>query len=218
MKKGKTHIALLLTEGILLFFGVPLLMFFDRGFIHPSAILLPALLLILLILRKTDGFRFTELIRLGISNREWLKNIMIVIAAALLMIIAVYLFDRENLFNLPKGNWKIWVLLCTFYPVFSSYLQEILYRTYLYRRYRSILTSRILFILVSGITFSFAHILYYSPVSIILTFIGGLYLADVYYRTQSVLFTSILHGLLGIAIFSSGLGQYFWLDMMQWLQ
>jgi hypothetical protein len=47
----------------------------------------------------------------------------------------------------------------------------------------------------------------------ILTFIGGLYFAQVYRHTRSVLFTSVLHGIFGIMIFGVGLGQYFWLDM-----
>ncbi len=218
MKKQNRSILLHITEGILLYFGIPLLMYFDHGFIHPSAILLPALLLILLVLRKSKGFSFRELVSLTVSRKEWQRNILIVVVVAALMIAAVFLFDRQNLFNLPRGNWKIWILLCTFYPVFSAFLQEILYRTFLFRRYGELLKGRMAFVLVSGIAFSFAHILYYSPVSIILTFFGGLYLADTYYRTRSVLFTSILHGLMGIAIFSSGLGQYFWLDMMQWLK
>jgi hypothetical protein len=33
----------------------------------------------------------------------------------------------------------------------------------------------------------------------------------------SVLFTSILHGILGDMVFTFGLGSYFWLDMYKWL-
>ncbi len=57
------------------------------------------------------------------------------------------------------------------------------------------------------------HIVYYDPVSMILTFIGGLYFAPIYQQTRSVLFTSVLHGIFGIMIFGVGLGQYFWLDI-----
>ncbi len=47
----------------------------------------------------------------------------------------------------------------------------------------------------------------------VLVFIGGVYFARVYQQTRSVLFTSVLHGLMGIIIFGVGLGQYFWLDI-----
>ena len=36
-------------------------------------------------------------------------------------------------------------------------------------------------------------------------------------NTKSVLFTSILHGILGLLIFTSGLGQHGWLDMLDLL-
>jgi membrane protease YdiL (CAAX protease family) len=103
--------------------------------------------------------------------------------------------------------------MCFFYPVFSAFGQEIIYRTFLFRRYGRILPQQWHFVLASGLTFSFLHIVYYDPVSMILTFVGGIYFAKVYHRTRSVLFTSILHGVMGIMVFGVGLGQYFWLDM-----
>jgi membrane protease YdiL (CAAX protease family) len=57
------------------------------------------------------------------------------------------------------------------------------------------------------------HIVYYNPLSMVLTLIGGLYFAFVYIQTRSVLFSSVLHGCMGTIVFAVGLGQYFWLDM-----
>lgn len=90
-----------LTEFLLLFFGIPLLIYMDKAFIHPSIMILPVLVFIFFILRKTTDF----------------------------------------------------------------------------------------------------------------TFIGGVYLAGIYWQTRSVLFTTLLHGVLGIMVFGVGLGQYFWLDI-----
>ena len=69
------------------------------------------------------------------------------------------------------------------------------------------------FVLASGISFSFLHIVYYDPVSMILTFVGGIYFAMVYQQTRSVLFSALMHGVTGMMVFAVGLGQYFWLDM-----
>ncbi|NQV02627.1 MAG: CPBP family intramembrane metalloprotease [Bacteroidia bacterium] len=52
-------------------------------------------------------------------------------------------------------------------------------------------------ILASGIAFSFAHIIYFSWLSIILILLAGFYFAYEYSKTRSVLFTSVLHGILG---------------------
>lgn len=197
----------------MLFFGIPLLIYLDKDFIRPSMILLPVLLLLFLLLRYTTDFTFRELFRWGISRRELLKNLGIVFLSLLAMLAYVILFERENLFNLPSNHPWIFVAMCFFYPVFSAFGQEIIYRTFLIRRYSLILPREWHFVLASGISFSFLHIVYYDPVSMILTFVGGIYFAKVYHQTRSVLFTSVLHGVLGMIVFGIGLGQYFWLDM-----
>jgi membrane protease YdiL (CAAX protease family) len=197
----------------MLFFGIPLLIYLDEDFIHPSIIILPVLLFIFLILKYTTDFTYKELFRWGISGRELIKNLGIVVISLLAMVAYVILFEREKLFNLPRTHPWIFVAMCFFYPVFSAFGQEIIYRTFLIRRYGRIFSREWHFILASGITFSFLHIVYYDPVSMILTFVGGLYFAKVYYQTRSVLFSSVLHGLMGMIVFGVGLGQYFWLDM-----
>ena len=197
----------------MLFFGIPLLIYLDKGFIRPSIIILPVLLFIFILLRYTTNFNYRELFRWGISGRDLLKNLGIVLLSLLALLVYVLLFEREQLFNLPRTHPWIFVAMCFFYPVFSAFGQEIIYRTFLIRRYGRIFPREWHFILASGITFSFLHIVYYDPVSMIFTFVGGLYFAKVYYQTRSVLFSSVLHGILGMIVFGVGLGQYFWLDM-----
>ena len=104
-----------------------------------------------------------------------------------------------------------------FYPVFSAYGQEIVFRKFLFMRYKPLFQKTWILILASGISFSFVHIVYFSLLSLILTFFAGIYLALVYEKTKSVLFVAILHGIMGFLIFTVGLGQHFWLDMLEWL-
>ena len=200
-------------EFLLLFFGVPLLIFFDREFIHPSIIILPVLIFIFIILRYTTDFTFKELFRWHIKRSDLIRNGIVMILSLLVLLCYTMVFERDQLFNLPRSNPWIYMAMCLFYPVFSAFGQEIVYRTFLYRRYKRIFNEHWQFVAASGISFSFMHIVYYDPVSIFFTFIAGLYLAQVYLKTRSVLFTSILHGILGIIVFGVGLGQYFWLDM-----
>lgn len=204
-------------EFTLFFFGVPLFLFFDRNIIHPSSILLPILVALILYFRKQKDFRARDLIRLGISKQMWIKQIFIVVLIGILLTAYVLIFEPENLFNLPKGNPVIWLAMLIFYPVFSAYGQEVVFRKFLFMRYRPLFPKKWMMILASGVAFSFVHIVYFSTLSLILTFFAGIYLALVYERTQSVLFVSILHGIMGFFIFTVGLGQHFWVDMMQWL-
>ncbi|HEC41219.1 MAG TPA: hypothetical protein ENI20_00130 [Bacteroides sp.] len=53
---------LLATEFAFLFFGIPLLMYFDTGFKLPSALLIPVIVIILGILRYWTDFSWKELI------------------------------------------------------------------------------------------------------------------------------------------------------------
>ena len=207
----------LIIEFIFLFFGVPLLILFNTRIVHPSAIILPILIAVFIYLNRQPYFHFKDFIKFNINKNYLKRHVLFVIIISLVLLLGVYLFDRENLFNLPKGNLFIWIALCIFYPLFSAFGQEIIYRVFLYYRYRNIFKNQRLYILASAITFSFVHIVYYSHISIILTLFLGIYLAAIYLKTKSVLLTSLIHGFLGNVIFTIGLGSYFWLDMFKWL-
>jgi hypothetical protein len=203
----------LYAEFALLFFGIPTLIYLDQDFIRPSILILPVLLFIFLLLRRNPDFNWRELISWSVPPRILYGSALIILLSALVMLAYVWIFERENLFNLPRANIWIFLAMCLFYPVFSAYGQEIIYRTFLKKRYGAIFPKEWHFILASAISFSFLHIVYYDPVSMILTLIGGLYFSKMYLLTGSVLYTSVLHGIFGMLVFGVGLGQYFWLDM-----
>jgi len=203
----------LILEFVLLFFGVPTWIYLDQDFIHPSILIIPVLVFIFIILRRTSDFHWRELFRWELPRKIIYINAMLILVSAGLMLGYVSYFHPGDLFNLPRANIWIYLGMCIFYPVFSAFGQEIIYRTFLSRRYSRIFTKGWQFVGASALTFSFMHIVYYDPVSLILTFIGGLYFAWNYQLTRSVLFTSVLHGIFGIMMFGVGLGQHFWLDM-----
>jgi uncharacterized protein len=214
----KTKKLLRYIEFFLLFFGVPLFIFLGEHIKYPSSIVLPILIAIFIYLKRLPDFSFKELIRLKITRKELKMHGLIVLISGIVLFLSVLFFYRDHLFNLPKSSLFIWGFMCIFYPLFSAYGQEIIYRVFLYYRYRMIFTSKTGFIIASGVAFSFVHIVYYSPVSLILTLLLGIYLAAAYIRTKSVLLTSLIHGILGDVIFTVGLGGFFWLNMEKFLQ
>ena len=205
------------TEFIVLFFGVPLFIFLDKNLEHPSVLLLPVLIALILYFRKQKDFHLRDLFRLNISKQMWLKQILIVFVSGIFLLLYVLIFEPTNLFNLPKRNPAIWLAMLGFYPIFSAFGQEVVYRKFLFMRYKPLFQKKWFLILASAISFSFVHIVYFSVLSLVLTFIAGIYLAWIYEKTYSVMLSSILHGILGFLIFTVGLGQHFWLDMMKWL-
>lgn len=204
---------LLALEFIILFFGTPLFIFLDKELLHPSILVLPVLAFVFLLLQNTIDFHWRELFRWGIPSSILLKNGIVIVLSFLVMLGYILLFDREHLFDLPRSHPWIFLAMCLFYPVFSAFGQEVIYRTFLFRRYGSLFGADWLTALMSGVTFSFLHIVYYDPFSMILTFVGGIWFARVYQQTRSVLFAAVLHAIMGIVIFGVGLGRYFWLDM-----
>lgn len=204
-------------EFLFLFFGIPLFLPFGSNIIHPSSVLLPVLVALIIYFRKQKDFHLRDLIKLRIDKKTWISNLLIVFAIGIALLLIVVLFEPENLFNLPRKNPVIWIAMLFFYPIFSAYSQEIVFRKFLFMRYQPIFQNKWMMIVASGITFSFAHIFYFNTLAMILSFLGGIYLAIVYSKTGSVLFTAILHGIMGFLLFTVGLGQHFWNDMLQWL-
>ncbi len=213
----RTRTILYWVEFLILFFGVPLFMLVENSILHPSSVLLPVLVAMIIYFRKQKDFRLRDLVRLNISRKTWFVHLLIILIIGIALLLIVVVFEPENLFNLPRRNPAIWIAMLFFYPIFSAYGQEIVFRKFLFMRYKKIFRTDQLMILSSGITFSFAHILYFNTLAMVLSFLGGLYLAYVYSKTGSVLFATILHGIMGFILFTVGLGQHFWNDMLQWL-
>ncbi len=149
------------TEFALLFFGVPTAMLFIDKLVHPSMVVLPLLILLFLYLRKHPDFRFKELIYWNISKSELLKHAFYVLLVLIFLVSCVALFLPENLFNLPLRNPKIWLLLSVFYPIFFAFGQEIIYRTFLFKRYAELFRNETLLITASAVSFGYVHIFYF---------------------------------------------------------
>lgn len=217
MQKIQSTQIYLFAEFVLLFFGVPVLLLLEGELIHPSTVLIPIVAFVFIILHFWTDFRWKELWDFPEKWSTVLIHMGIAILVSLVMMGWVYFFDRQNLFNLPFGNWRLWLMLSTFYPVFSASIQEVIFRTFIFRRYERLFNGKQAIIFASAIAFSFAHIFYFHIISLLLTFILGLYLGWIYYRMRSVLFTALLHSIYGNMVFTVGMGHYFWLDMFNWI-
>jgi membrane protease YdiL (CAAX protease family) len=101
-------------------------------------------------------------------------------------------------------------LIIILYPILSAFPQEIVYRSFFFKRYGNLFKNKKVLIFVNAFLFSFAHIIYLNPIVIFFTFIGGLIMAESYSKHNSLIKVSIEHGLYGDIVFTSGLGAYFY--------
>jgi membrane protease YdiL (CAAX protease family) len=116
----------------------------------------------------------------------------------------------ERLFDMPRQQTTLWAGLMVFYPLFSVFPQELIYRAFFFHRYRTLFANRRLTLLASSLAFGFVHVLYGAWISVALTTVGGLLFGFTYLRTRSILLVGFEHALYGCFMFTVGLGHFFY--------
>lgn len=119
----------------------------------------------------------------------------------------VWVTDSTQLFNVLLNKPLKWLMLLFIYSFFSVYPQELIYRTFFFKRYGSLLKSDSLFIFINAILFSLAHFFFRSPLVLLLTFLGGILFALTFKKTESTLLVSIEHAIYGCWLFTVGMGE-----------
>ncbi|GAA4809528.1 CPBP family intramembrane glutamic endopeptidase [Litoribaculum gwangyangense] len=136
----------------------------------------------------------------------WIETLVKLSIIASITILFVYISNLELLFVVIKNNPKLWFIILFVYSFFSVYPQEIIYRTFFFKRYRDIFKNSRTLILVNAMLFSWAHIFFKNSLVMILTFLGGILFAITFKKTQSTLLVSIEHAVYGCWLFTVGMG------------
>jgi CAAX protease family protein len=196
------------SEIILVFVGLPLLYFFDYIPFHKSIPLLTVFLLFLFLLLRDKGFDRKLFGLNGFKSWRFLlvRFLIFVFVSTLLVLI----ISPEDLFILPRKQLFLWGMIMIFYPIWSAYPQELIYRSWYFHRYRSLFKREWVFMVLNALLFSFSHIIFRNWLAIVMTFFGGLMFAYTYRRSNSLMTVFIEHLLYGNFIFTVGIGQYFY--------
>ncbi|SDZ44172.1 CAAX protease self-immunity [Asanoa ishikariensis] len=143
--------------------------------------------------------------------RPALRPILLTWAAAAVVGIAVVAaFRPAHLFDLPRETPWLWLAVAVFYPLFSVYPQEVLFRAFLLDRYAPVFGTGWAAAAASAVAFGFAHVIFGSIWSVLLTLAGGALFARRYQRTRSLLAVCVEHSLYGVLAFTIGLGDLFY--------
>lgn len=197
-------------EYLILFFGVVC----GYALIDSPGSPIPVLILLAggawLFLRRQPGFDRVDLWRPSALRAE-LPSILrwsAVIAAG--MIVAVAIWDPGRLFELPRTEPRIWVTVALLYPLLSVYPQELVFRAFLMHRYAPAFGSGAGIVAASATAFGFAHIIFGTVLSVVLTVVAGWMFAWRYRRSRSLLAASVEHAAYGVLAFTIGLGDLFY--------
>ncbi|SHI09440.1 CPBP family intramembrane glutamic endopeptidase [Ferrimonas marina] len=121
-----------------------------------------------------------------------------------------YWYDPTRFMDLPRQDMAMWLLFCLLYPLLSALPQEFIFRRYYFQRYRP-LFRRVNTLLVSSVlTFGLVHLVYENWLAVALSLGGGTLFAFTYAHSGRLSWVTTEHALYGLAVFSSGLGSYFY--------
>jgi membrane protease YdiL (CAAX protease family) len=204
----KSHQVYLAAEFVVLFIGVPVVVKLGLLPFYPLILLWTVAAACLLIMLRDKNFNRLRLWQ--ITGRKALNRICVrfaILAGLLAGCVAV--FKPLLLFSLPRQQPLLWVIVIVLYPILSVYPQAIIYRAFLFYRYR-ILFGKWLGIAVSAAAFSYMHLIFENVLAVVLTLLGGVLFAKTYDETNSLVLSGIEHALYGTFIFTVGLGNYFY--------
>jgi len=215
----------LATEFLLLFIAIPLLLFFHWDTAVPP---LPALWIVagycLLILLRDPAFDRRQLWNAAPFRRQLPQVLGLFLAGAAVLAALVHTYAPSLFLILPRTHPGSWLIVLALYTAISVYPQALIYRAFLFHRYRPLLpssprpsnerTRSLILILASGATFALVHILFHNWIAVALTFPGGILFARRFDNTRSLALSSFEHALYGCFLFTIGLGQFFYVRVV----
>ncbi len=152
---------------------------------------------------ENEKFKIAKNLNWKLFFRQALIKLLVI---ACLTTIFVWFTAKEVLFGVLLNKPKLWLFILFFYSFFSVYPQELIYRTFYFKRYHDIFKNKYLLIFINAIVFSLGHIFFKNSLVLALTFLGGLLFAFTFYKTKSTLMVSIEHAIYGCWLFTVGMG------------
>lgn len=161
----------------------------------------------LILLWRTGGFDWRSLIR-G-TRIPWWEVLGIAAATLVSGAVILWLARPEALFALARSQPGFLLLIWCLYPLLSALPQELIFRPLFFHRYGALLPQGQGAIALNAAIFSFAHLMYWSWVVALMTFVGGWVFARAYLR-HGFPAAWLLHAVAGNVLFAVGMGYYFY--------
>jgi hypothetical protein len=158
------------------------------------------------IARKHQLISFKSLYQITIGN-YWKTLLISLITVFVSSYLYMYFLHPEDLFIVVKKKPMMWIAILFFYAIFSVYPQELLYRSFFFKRYEALFKNTNYLLLANVIVFPLAHLMFENWMVLLVTLIGGIFFALTYKKSKSVLLTSIEHAIYGNWLFTIGMGE-----------
>ena len=140
-------------------------------------------------------------------KNNWKRLLLTFTVVVLSSSLFMYFIQPENLFIVIKKRPMLWLTVLFIYFFLSALPQELLYRSFFFERYSDVFNKPYYLIWANILVFPLAHLFFENMFVLVVTFVGGILFTVTYYRTKSVLFTSLEHALYGNWLFTIGMGE-----------
>jgi membrane protease YdiL (CAAX protease family) len=97
-----------------------------------------------------------------------------------------------------------------FYPIWSAFTQELIYRPFFFHRYGKLFKNRTVGCVINGLLFGFLHIIFGNWIAVLGATIMGTIWAFSYTKHRSLMAVAIEHAIVGNFLYTIGLGQLFY--------
>lgn len=193
----------LAAEFAVLFVVAPLVM----AVLLPPKMMFPALFAVtiagLLLLQITPGYSWRMLRR---NRLVWWALVPMALGPILVGLWAV-----PDPFAFALNSPLFLAMIFLLYPILSALPQELVFRVLFFERYAPILPGGAWpSIILNAALFSLAHLMYWSPLVMVMTFAGGLAFGWAWRIRGSFGTALAMHAVAGNAVFLVGLGLYFY--------
>lgn len=196
----------LLSEFFLLFILLPLSFALEYFNLIKAGLAVAGFTYIIFILKKVEHISFS--VKKEIDWKAFWKRTAITFLIIAVVTMGYVLYeDASALFYVPLNDPPLFIVILFVYTFLSVWPQEIIYRTFFFKRYERLFKSKSLFIFIGAIVFMLAHIFFKNTLVLILTFLGGLLFGFSYFKFRSTTLISIEHALYGNWLFTVGMGQ-----------
>ncbi|NIJ44190.1 membrane protease YdiL (CAAX protease family) [Wenyingzhuangia heitensis] len=137
----------------------------------------------------------------------WLNATLRLLVVAFVTVLYVLYMDADLLFKPVLTQTTLWVRMIFIYTFFSVLPQEFIYRVFYFKRYRFLFKNKHTFFITNALVFSIAHLMFNSPLVLLITLIGGYIFAYTYHKTKSMFWVSVEHLIYGSWLFTVGMGK-----------
>ena len=135
-----------------------------------------------------------------------LRLMLVVVASAAL----TQLLVPERFLSFPRLATVQWMAVMTLYPLLSALPQEVIFRSFFFRRYQSLFPTNVAMLVANSLAFGVTHLIFHNWVAPTLSVVAGVMLARSYQQHRSLGLVWAEHALYGCIAFTTGLGWFFY--------